>query len=672
MARADLLALTADDLIALSNPGLFKRAQKELAAGEPGYQIEETPDGSVKVSWADGLVCQLPANTVLSKSLCSCPATTLCRHLLRAVLAYQQNAASSANPEATTPPTPPQPWNPGAISDETLASHFSKASLSRARQVFEQGQVIEVITGLKPSAHLHTQACTVRFLVEGDVRYTHCDCTEEAPCSHVLLAVWAFRRLNANQPAGLIDTRTESWPIPTDLLTEMEQSLIALVGSGLANAPQALIERLRRLEKRCQDEGLAWPAEILTELVQQLERYAARDARFEPEQVVELVGELLIRSAAIQNATEAVPQLFIRGSKSDKLTEVGMMRLVGLGCGVKLKRKSVELASYMQNLDNGLVLTIRHEFDDTTDLAAFSQLGQTTITKGLKLVTLGSGQLVIKAGKRTASHQLMLGRAPLSPGPQTYEWEKLRAPLLAEDFAQLQAHLQVLPPACLRPRHLTDNFYVCPLAGAQAVHFSPVEQAVVAQIQDQAGQTGFLYHPYTNRGQVGSEAMLEMLTNQGEKLRFVAGTVRMSPDGPIFAPVALVFEQDGRRVMLQPWIEAAAAAKEKTSAAISGLAAVAKIVARPGDPIANYVRSVVVALADLYVTGLTRLDNSTLRLWQNLYEQGTTLGFVRFIQPLAHLIETLQEQEQRLAWDWQPSAQLLLDLSFLVSLGQQS
>ena len=76
---------------------------KRLASGELAYQIEETAEGNVKVGWSDGVECQLPANTVLSKSLCSCPATTLCRHLLRSVLAYQQNSVGVASASSPTP-----------------------------------------------------------------------------------------------------------------------------------------------------------------------------------------------------------------------------------------------------------------------------------------------------------------------------------------------------------------------------------------------------------------------------------------------------------------------------------------------------------------------------------------------------------------------------------------
>ena len=54
MARADLLALTLDDLIVLSNRGLVKRAQRELASGQFTDEWTETEAGTIHIQWSDG------------------------------------------------------------------------------------------------------------------------------------------------------------------------------------------------------------------------------------------------------------------------------------------------------------------------------------------------------------------------------------------------------------------------------------------------------------------------------------------------------------------------------------------------------------------------------------------------------------------------------------------
>src|SRR5438874_7913945 len=101
MPRADLLALSADDLAALTNRGLVKRARRELDEDEVKGELSETPEGDVAVKWSDGPECQLPADVPLAEAHCSCDTLGLCRHLIRTVLFYQQvGAASRAAPSS--------------------------------------------------------------------------------------------------------------------------------------------------------------------------------------------------------------------------------------------------------------------------------------------------------------------------------------------------------------------------------------------------------------------------------------------------------------------------------------------------------------------------------------------------------------------------------------------
>ena len=106
MARADLLALSADDLAALTNRGTVKRAQREVEENEFTAELAEDADGIVTARWSDGVECRLPAGVVLRDAHCSCAAAGLCRHLVRTVLAYQAQAAQAAPEERAAPAEP--------------------------------------------------------------------------------------------------------------------------------------------------------------------------------------------------------------------------------------------------------------------------------------------------------------------------------------------------------------------------------------------------------------------------------------------------------------------------------------------------------------------------------------------------------------------------------------
>ncbi|HTU92333.1 MAG TPA: hypothetical protein VMF69_19785, partial [Gemmataceae bacterium] len=239
--RSDLLALSLDDLAALTNRGTVKRAQREIEANECIGEIAESSEGDVTAKWSDGVECRIAAGAVLADGRCSCAAVGLCRHLIRTVLAYQRQTAQQRPDQ---PAAPAESWDPGAIADEELAKHYRPAAFTKIREEFQQGILVELVRGSKPSARFHLQACLVRFLVPGDVRYTHCDCAEPAPCRHVPLAVWAFRRLEPERKAGILATGEKPPAAPLDLLNELENAILDFCEHGVSAAASAWTSRL--------------------------------------------------------------------------------------------------------------------------------------------------------------------------------------------------------------------------------------------------------------------------------------------------------------------------------------------------------------------------------------------------------------------------------------------
>ena len=127
--------------------------------------------------------------------------------------------------------------------------------------------------------------------------------------------------------------------------------------------------------------------------------------------------------------------------------------------------------------------------------------------------------------------------------------------------------------------------------------------------------------------------------------------------------------------MVQPWIENllhAASSNLCTGSSPTANLPLSSLATYQGDTLSSYLSSMLTALAELFVVGLERVDYRVVRLWKHLYEQGKTLGFVRLLQSLARLIETLSEKEERLVWNnWQEAAALaLLDLTLLSGLAQ--
>jgi hypothetical protein len=689
MARKDLLALTEDDLALLSNKGTVNRAVRELDENEVTFTLTEDDQGNVAIDWSDGVHSNLPASKSLADSICSCPSTTMCRHLIRAALAYQrhfnksssvlpkveENAPRVAEDSAELPEIIPideaeEDWDPGEITDDQLKECMKQPLLDKAKKLFEEGQVVELVRSKKPYARFHTLSTTVKFLVKNDPRYTRCDCIDKQPCIHVPLSIWAFRQLNRS--AGIVTTGSKTLSVPTGTLDEIEQWLMEFSALGVQGISNAMIGRLKRLIQQCSDQNLIWPSEVLADILEERQRYADHDARFSPRKVLELIGELCSRCDAVRAQTSAIPQIFVRGTSSDRPTELADGNFIGLGCGVEIQKGSVVLNSHFQDAKSGNIVALSKEFANPTDESLampkhFWQLAESPVVKS-DIAKVSAGRLVAKGGKLTPARIFVPGRAPVQTNPQMYNWEQLRAPVFGETFADIRASMAAQPQAFLGPRQVGRNFHVFPVKEVTRVEFLDHEQSAVATLSDNAGEKAAMLFPYLSRCPEGVDILMDQLADAGKQVKFVSGYVRSTVEYLIVEPVGIVMEEEGRRYLLQPWIEKPGRQQKKT---VKREFKDAERAVGSSNALANYPSRILDALGDLLVGGLERVDSSFTRRLQLLLDDGGAMGFMLFTAPLEKLVATFNAKSMMVKWDWQEAAKLTLELAVLCRVAQE-
>ncbi|MEU8242821.1 hypothetical protein AB0C07_31580 [Actinoplanes missouriensis] len=344
--RADLAALDADALAALANRGLVKRAAREVERDAPALSAGDGP--VVVAAFEDGVRTELPVGG-LDRARCSCGATTVCRHVIGAVLAYQAVTASAGGDAAGSGSGPDgvasspgstgnapavagsgpegngtgpgvaggleapvgqagEPsWSPGEFSDEEVAARIGSRLVSVARRAERAGYSARVRRGTVPVVEL--ASATVRFLVPRDLGYVHTDARAGTRDDVIALAVWAFRAADAQHPGEaecLVDVGggaadpaaghegTGLEPV-LEFAAEVLRHGAVHAGEGLAAAVAGHLNRLERA-------GLRWPLDATAELAGQLTGYRERSARYCPETLADLIAELFARHRAVATA----------------------------------------------------------------------------------------------------------------------------------------------------------------------------------------------------------------------------------------------------------------------------------------------------------------------------------------------------------------------------------
>lgn len=702
MIRNDLLALNDEDLEVLSNRGTVKRARREIDENETPFKLAMDDAGNVTIAWDEGFTTVLAVGKVLKDCKCTCPSITLCRHIIRSVIAYQRSyksAGAGAGVETASGETDGKAdgkadgeaavaeiedetvvpfvhyteyWNPGEFTDEQVRDFVGARNWQKAQSALSQGLIVELSRGFKPFAKFHTLSHTIRFMSPHSMLYTRCDCADEQPCFHVPLAILSFRLLHAEESAGIINTSPPTPFSDEELVAAVEDAITQLYINGVVRAPQTALGKLKRCVERCQKREFFWPAEILNEIVLEIGRYHDRDSRYSAQALVMLIGECLIRLDCIKSDTGEIPVQFVRGFSSDKASAVTKTRLIGLGCGASITRRGTTLTAYIQDLYSGNLITVDKDFvyrADDQNIPSFASLGERPAFKAIGIAQVAKGQFIIKGGALSSSRKYNPGRAKLEFHYQTYKWEHLRPPLLIDTFEELRTRLASRFPSYLNSRYSGRNFFVCTVNGAHQARFNQCEQTVEAVLIDAKGEPADLIFPFLSTCAGGADALLHHLKHSGGAVRFVAGHVHMGRTRLSVIPVSVIFDDGSKRTMSQPWVDGRP--DEVTATTTAPSAGIDYFDSwQNRDPLLAHFSTIFEEMGATLNNGLKFADSQTIATWRHLGNESESLGFSSLPEKVDEFAKALSGKLTIANWQPEAAVRAAMNVTILTLMAQ--
>lgn len=698
MARNDLLALNDEDLEVLSNRGTVKRARREIDENETPFKLSVDDTGNVTLAWDEGVTTVLAVGKVLKDCKCSCPSITLCRHIIRAVIAYQRNyksvesgveegaeapAESTAEPGAETAADLDEEtavpfvhyteyWNPGEFTDDQVREFVGARVWQKAQTALNQGLIVELSRGFKPFAKFHTLSHTIRFMSPHSMLYTRCDCADEQPCFHVPLAILSFRLLPAEESAGIINTSPSTPFADHELVAEVEDAITALYINGVVRAPQVALGKLKRCVERCTEREFFWPAEILNEIILEIGRYHDRDSRYSAQALVMLIAECLVRLDAIKSDTGEIPVEFVRGFSSDKASAVTKTRLIGLGCGATITRRGTTLTAYIQDLYSGNLITVDKDFayrTDDQDIPSFASLGDRPAFKAIGISQVAKGQFVIKGGSLSSSRKYNPGRAKLEFHYQAYKWEHLRPPLLVDTFEELRSLMASQFPSYLNSRYSGRNFFVCTVNGAHQARFNQAEQVIEALLVDAKGERANLIFPFLTTCADGADSLLHHLRQAGDAVRFVAGHVHMGRTRLSVIPVSVIFDDGTKRTMAQPWVDRRPGDVTPSATPQAGNLSLESWQNR--DPFLAHFSTLFEEMGATLNNGLKFADAQVVATWHHLGKESESLGFSSLPESIEEFAKTLAAKSTTANWQAETAVRAAMNVTIMTLIAQE-
>ncbi|MGW1794779.1 hypothetical protein ACWCQN_01950 [Streptomyces sp. NPDC001984] len=536
MTRADLLSLTPETLASLANRGLVKRAEKDLAAGS-GPELTTTAEGAVRGSFPDGTQTVLPPGLGLDAVDCTCGATGVCRHRIGLVLAYQR--ATEAGTESAGAAY--EDWSPGEFDDEALAKAVGLPALTAARRVRDRGYTARVHppTAEDPVPRVELPTCTVRFPVPHELGYALTDASAALRGEMVALAVWAFRAADEGETTevsvgGRATPRAQG---ADDALRTALSLADELLLDGVQQAGPVFAGSLDRARQELTAASCHWPAGAVADLAEQLDAYAARATRYEPERFASLLAELHARHRAADRDPVGV-----LGTGEAPQTPLRRVRLVALGCRITGTTRDRTAETYFAHADAGIALVLRKRWALTGEQAPTGHELSTRRLLGSPLHALATANVVSEHTARAADRTVSISRgriAATSVTPVGSAWTELPASLLLHDTAaHLRRTLADRPPRLIRPRVEADALRVVAIGTIDSFGYDPAAQLLEAALRDSAGNDILLRAEYNPLSPGGLDALAKALSE--DRITHISGLLTRTHGRTTLDPMALL------------------------------------------------------------------------------------------------------------------------------------
>ncbi|AMX59026.1 hypothetical protein IQB76_09740 [Leptospira borgpetersenii serovar Hardjo-bovis] len=474
-----------------------------------------------------------------------------------------------------------------------------------------------------PFAKIHGIG-TVHFPVPNDIRYARVDCKGALADQAIAIAVFAFRI--TYEEKKLVSTNVQKTDISPQITNRADEIFKEIALFGFQGVGEHLKDRLSRLERFCIEEGLIWPADILSELQEEYSKYVSHDSLFDPDQVVYLLGEWFVRTDALKSNQKEVPSLAISGDTKIYSSELLSRSLTGLGSGIQVLKKGFVIRSYFADPKSEEVLLYERFLENSSE----EVIGNIPVLKGVSLLDFGKSSIIGSSIKKTAAGRLQFSnKATLNP--QTFYFDSLSAKIFSDDFHKTIRIISEKPPRSLGPRWAAGNFYVFKTEQFDDFYFDTVLQRFHLEVTDKNGSTADVYLPYFGKAAGGLENLKNALDDSS--LRYVCGIADVITGRLRIRPVSFVIEQDGSRKMLQPYLD------PKSESIGSNF----QILDRPPreiDPLKEYIDELKCMISEVYLVGLKRSHN--INHWRQLIQKSETLGLKRISTLLECAIDSIQ------------------------------
>lgn len=519
-----ILFAASDELfISISNKGTVNRAKKDLEKQRDNIQLSVSEKGTVLA--AIGSEAEVTFSDNLTDCQCSCPSTSICRHIITAFLygaEYIKEASGAGTLE--TESAPKKEYSNldfpelNALTCEDLKkltgkkdyASFVASVRKKSEAEFSYGELLQV--------SLKSQNVTVYFPPSASVAGAVCSCKEKNLCRHKGYALTAYLMQERGAELPLEEETMEIGKEERELLEFVQAQMEKYLEKGMASLTEEVVRETQRVYIRAYGRKLFRLAEEEKLLSSEFSAYFSRNVSFSNTRVLHLICKIYNRVSLLLTVKDTGKKNLLIGKRREESLLIEDLTLLGLGVVPRLtKRNDLLVSAYFYCLDFKEILilsTLRPVEHKIEPLSEFLYQAGILWKEELSFNRIYSARISIKGAVITSGRISGTKNTSADILGETKEEEIRKLALV--DFSSLKEQLRKNTYQYFAPYFEAASVYLVKIKKIQDIIYDSVRQKLTLSVLDDTGEKLLMEIKYSE----ASKKAISCLEKQGMELGF--------------------------------------------------------------------------------------------------------------------------------------------------------
>lgn len=481
-------------IVSISNKGIYKRSVKDLEKAKENILLSIKDAGTIEVKIEDATV---ELNVNVQNSKCTCPSSSICKHIVMALLYLKEFYDSNQSTEEEIKEDEKEKIDETIFYEELkkltgekileivgkkVYNSVINSIFIRNEAVFEYGDMLTVT--------IASQNVKVYFPKEKSIENAMCSCKEKGICSHKAYALISY--LIKEGKITEADTEYDKIEIG-EKEREIIENLHVFIGSvfdrGISGLTGNEISQAEKFYIQTYGIKLFAAADELKNLSSELGFYFSKNISFSNKRLMHILCSVYNRTSALLVIEDNRKKLMLAGQRQEEKFNLDNIELVGLGAsGGITKRNDLLITAYFycKDIKNILSMSTLRPYENSSQLSNLYNMGQVWSNE-LSFKDVSVSKMVLKDAKLSTGKVSSAKSTICNIKGKTTE-EDIHE-LVISDYSIIVDELRKHKFRYFEPYSATKNIFLIKVEEIKNIEYDKIEQKLKFDSLDSNGNT---------------------------------------------------------------------------------------------------------------------------------------------------------------------------------------